>query len=129
MGTVGAGNSADLLAPRQRTSFKQIYDDKTAAEDFLMASGLTYTIIRTGIILTDAATGTVELTEDHTIWHGANIFDIAKQTAGCVANARCFDKVFHSHDPAIPPLSQEDLRQAFEGLQRFENIRRGKTPE
>lgn len=129
MGTVGAGNSADLLAPRQRTAFKQIYDDKTAAEDFLMASGLTYTIVRTGIILSDAATGTVELTEDHTIQHGANIFDIAKQTAGCVANARCFDKIFHTHDPAVPPLSQEDLREAFEGLQRFENMRRGKAAD
>ncbi len=127
MGTVGAGDSADTLGPRQRTSFRQIYQDKTAAENFLIASGLTYTVIRTGIILTDEATGTVELTEDHTIRHAANIFDIAKQTAQCVDNAQCFNRVFHTHDPAIPPLSQEDLRKAYEGLQRFESMRRGKS--
>jgi uncharacterized protein YbjT (DUF2867 family) len=45
------------LGERQRTSFKQIYADKTAAEDFLRASGMTYTIVRTGIILTDKPTG------------------------------------------------------------------------
>ena len=73
MGTVGAGDSAETLSPRQRTRFGQIYQDKTAAENFLMASGLTYTVIRTGIILTGEPTGKVELTEDHSVRHAANI--------------------------------------------------------
>jgi dTDP-4-dehydrorhamnose reductase len=128
MGTVGAGDSAATLGPQRGTSFQQIYQDKTAAENFLMASGLTYTVVRTGIILTDNATGTVELTEDHSIRHAANVFDIAQQTAACVSNAICYDKVFHTHDPAIPPLSQEDMMKAFQGLANFEKARRGKTP-
>ncbi|MEQ8734717.1 MAG: SDR family oxidoreductase [Rhodospirillaceae bacterium] len=126
MGTVGAGDSSATLGDRQRTSFKQIYDDKTAAEDFLRASGLTYTIVRTGIILTDTQTGTVEFTEDRGVRHGANIFDIATLTAGCVGNADCVDKTFHTHDPALPPMSTEDMMKAFEGLQAFENLRRPK---
>lgn len=129
MGTVGAGDSSATLGERQRASFKQIYDDKTAAEGFLRASGLTYTIVRTGIILTDKATGTVEFTEDRSIRHAANIFDIAALTAGCVGNAACADKTFHTHDPAIPPLSNADMMKAFEGLQAFEDARRGKKAE
>jgi nucleoside-diphosphate-sugar epimerase len=126
MGTVGAGDSAGTLSERQRSRFAQIYQDKTAAEDFLRASGLTYTVVRTGVILTDEPTGKVELSEDHTIRHAANIFDFAKATASCVGNAQCFDKVFHTHDPSIPPLSPEDLQKAYEGLARFEAARRGK---
>jgi nucleoside-diphosphate-sugar epimerase len=129
MGTVGAGDSADTLSPRQRTSFKQIYQDKTAAENFLMASGLTYTIIRTGVILTDESTGMVQLTEDHTIRHAANIFDFAKETARCVGNSQCFNKVFHTHDPSIPPLTPEDLQKAYEDLASFEAERRGKNAD
>ena len=116
MGTVGAGDSAATLSPRQRTSFKQIYQDKTAAENFLMASGLTYTVIRTGVILTDEPTGMVQLTQDHTIRHAANIFDFVIETARCVGNSQCFNKVFHTHDPSIPPLTPEDLQKAYEAL-------------
>ncbi|MBT4741230.1 MAG: SDR family oxidoreductase [Rhodospirillaceae bacterium] len=129
MGTVGAGDSANTLGERQRTSFKQIYADKTAAEDFLRASGLTYTIVRTGIILTDKPTGTVEFTEDRTVRHAANVFDFAALTAQCVANPACENKVFHTHDPAIPPLNMADMMQAFEGLQAFEDKRRGKKTD
>lgn len=129
MGTVGAGDSAATLGPQRNSLFQQIYKDKTAAENFLMASGLAYTVVRTGIILTDSATETVELTEDHTIRHAANIFDIAKQTAACVGSANCYDKVFHTHDPAIPPLSQEDMMKAYQGLADFEKARRGMKPE
>jgi putative NADH-flavin reductase len=129
MGTVGAGDSAATRGPQSNSLFQQIYKDKTAAENFLMASGLAYTVVRTGIILTDSATGTVELTEDHTIRHAANVFDIAKQTAACVGSANCYDKVFHTHDPAIPPLSQEDMMKAYQGLADFEKARRGMKPE
>ncbi len=127
MSTVGAGDSSATLDERQRRSFKQIYDDKTAAEDFLRASGLTYTIVRTGIILTDKSTGTVEFTEDRSIRHAANIFDFAALTAGCVGNADCANKIFHTHDPVLPPLSTDDMMKAFEDLQAFEDARRGKT--
>lgn len=126
MGTVGAGDSAGTLGERQRTSFKQIYADKTAAEDFLRASGMTYTIVRTGIILTDKPTGTVEFTEDRTVRHAANVFDFTAMTAACVGNPDCANKTFHTHDPAIPPLNMEDMMKAFEGLQAFEDKRRGK---
>lgn len=129
MGTVGAGDSASTLGERQRTSFKQIYADKTAAEDFLRASGMTYTIVRTGIILTDKPTGTVEFTEDRTIRHAANVFDFSAMTAGCVDNPDCASKIFHTHDPAIPPLSMADMQKAFEGLQAFEDARRGKKAD
>ncbi len=129
MGTVGAGDSASTLGERQRTSFKQIYADKTAAEDFLRASGLTYTIVRTGIILTDEPTGTVEFTEDRTVRHAANVFDFSAMTAACVDNPDCANKIFHTHDPAIPPLSNADMMKAFEGLQAFEDARRGKKAD
>jgi len=127
MGTVGAGDSARTRLPARSPSFQQIYEDKTLAENFLFSSGLKYTVVRTGIILTDNATGTVEFTEDRTIRHAANIFDIAALTAGCVKNETCYDKVFHSHDPAIAPLSQTEMMRAFQGLADFESKRRGKT--
>lgn len=129
MGTVGAGDSASTLGERQRTSFKQIYADKTAAEDFLRASGLTYTIVRTGIILTDKPTGTVEFTEDRTVRHAANVFDFSAMTAACVDNPDCANKIFHTHDPAIPPLNRADMQKAFEGLAAFEDKRRGKKAD
>lgn len=126
MGTVGVGDSAATLGARRNAGFNQIYQDKGDAENFLTASGVTYTIVRTGIILTDKATGTVELTQDHTVRHAANVFDIAQKTAGCIGNEDCFDAVFHTHDPAIPPLSQDDMMKAFQGLADFEAARRGK---
>ena len=129
MSTVGAGDSASTLGERQRTSFKQIYADKTAAEDFLRASGMTYTIVRTGIILTDKPTGTVEFTEDRTVRHAANVFDFTALTAACVDNPDCANKIFHTHDPATPPLNMADMQKAFEGLAAFENKRRGKKAD
>ena len=129
MGTAGPGDSAGLLSERQRTSFKQIYADKTAAENFLMASGLSYTIIRTGIILTGAPTGKAQLTGDHSIRRAATIFDIANKTAECVGKTQCFNRVFHTFDPSIPPLNAEALQNAREDLRTFEAERRGRKTE
>ena len=61
--------------------------------------------------------------------HAVNIFDFVIETARCVGNSQCFNEVFHTHDPSIPPLTPENLQKAYEGLASFEATRRGKTTD
>lgn len=62
--TVGAGDSFDAMPPQARAVLGEAAAAKTKAEEHLRASGLSYTILRPGHLLDDAATGDGVLAED-----------------------------------------------------------------
>jgi uncharacterized protein YbjT (DUF2867 family) len=102
-GSVGAGdnmkNFPDVPFGRMAATLKA----KGEAEDMLRHSGITYTIIRNGLILRDGTpgTGTAELTEDDTVIANITREDLAALTMQCLNNPDCFDKTFHAIDPGL----------------------------
>ena len=52
---------------------KRVYDDKDVAEQIVKRSGLEWTLVRPGILLDGAATGTYQILTEPASWHGGSI--------------------------------------------------------
>jgi uncharacterized protein YbjT (DUF2867 family) len=109
VGTVGSGDSAPLVPPKLRDYARIVFVDKTEAENTLIASGIHYTIIRTGILLVGEASGTGVLSEDHSLAKPMRLGEVGRVVAACAGARGCFDHVYHTVDPAIPELGPEEL--------------------
>ncbi len=110
---VGAGDSRDALAPRAWEVLGPVIELKTKGEDYLIASGLDYTILRPGGMSFDAATGTALLTEDRTAMGTITRADLARLVVDCLDDDTTVGRIFHAVDPSIrdlPPLQRgQDL--------------------
>ena len=88
-------------------------EEKTLGENYLMASGLDYTILRPGGMTHDPASGTAIRTEDRRVMGVINRADLARLVVDCLDDPLSIGKVFHTVDPAIrreAPLQRgEDL--------------------
>ena len=109
VGTVGSGDSAALVPPAIYEFARQVFEDKTRAEHTLVASGLRYTIVRTGVLLGGEASGQGVLSEDHSLLAPMRVADIARETAACVAAPRCYDRIYHTVDPSLAGLTPEQI--------------------
>ena len=65
--SIGAGDSYDAVPWYFRFFLRQVIKQKTIAEDYLIASGLDYTIIRPGGLTNDGETGKGYLSEDRNV--------------------------------------------------------------
>src|SRR4028119_991594 len=63
--SIGAGESVVALPPQALQTLGPVLVEKEKAEQHLINSGLTYTIIRPGGLVSEPATGNGILTEDH----------------------------------------------------------------
>ena len=98
------------LLPRDGEPFaRQVFEDKTRAEQTLVASGLRYTIVRTGVLLGGEPSGRGLLSEDHSLLAPMRVADIARETAACVAAPRCYDRIYHTVDPSLAGLTPEQV--------------------
>ena len=88
---------------------RQVFEDKTRAEQTLVASGLRYTIVRTGVLLGGEPSGRGLLSEDHSLLAPMRVADIARETAACVAAPRCYDRIYHTVDPSLAGLTPEQV--------------------
>jgi uncharacterized protein YbjT (DUF2867 family) len=103
-GSVGAGDNMALFPEIDFTALEATLLDKGRAEDVLINSGLTYTIIRNGLLDSDdsKSTGRARLTPDPAALGRITRVDLAAVTMECFAAARCANKIFHALDDNLP---------------------------
>ncbi|MEQ8508603.1 MAG: NAD(P)H-binding protein [Rhodospirillaceae bacterium] len=108
LSSVGVGDSAIAYSAEARARTKDSMDERFAAEEDLKASGLTYVIIRTGIIAPEgtAPTGLAELTEDRMSMGPVSRADLAEMTVACMGNDACANMTFAAEDKSLT-LSRE----------------------
>lgn len=110
---IGCGDSRAAVGPKVLEFLGAVLDEKTLGENYLMASGLDYTILRPGGMTHEAASGTAIRTEDRLAMGVINRADLARLVVECLDDPLTAGKVYHALDPAI--------RQAAP-LQRGENL-------
>lgn len=99
-GSVGAGDNMKLFPDVGFGRMRDVLIAKGEAEVMLKDSGITYTIIRNGMILPDGtpATGHAGLSEDVSILDPVTRLDLAALTMRCLDNEDCMNKTFHAVD-------------------------------
>jgi uncharacterized protein YbjT (DUF2867 family) len=110
---IGAGDSQADLAPKVWEVLGEVIRLKTLAEDYLIASGLEYTILRPGGMTSDPATGTAIRTEDRKAMGVITRADLARIVVDCLDDPASVGRIYHTVDPEIrrqPPLQRgEDI--------------------
>lgn len=96
--SIGSGNSVAALAPQVLEALGAILKEKEKAEQHLIASGLTYTIIRPGGLKSEPATGNAVLTKDPTISGIIHRADVAKLVCQCLDSEKANNQVFSAID-------------------------------
>jgi uncharacterized protein YbjT (DUF2867 family) len=96
--SIGSGNSVVAIAPQVLQTLGAILQEKEKAEQHLVASGLTYTIIRPGGLKSEVATGNAVLTEDPTVAGIIHRADVARLVFDCLNSEKVNNKVFSAID-------------------------------
>lgn len=96
--SIGAGTSAGAIPASVRERLAAALDEKERAEEHLIRSGLTYTIIRPGGLRSEPATGRGVLTRDPEISGSIHRADVAQLVCDCLLNPGAVDTVFSAVD-------------------------------
>jgi uncharacterized protein YbjT (DUF2867 family) len=99
-GSIGAGDNAKEFPQIDFSRMQDVLGAKGRAEESLIASGVTYTIIRNGLVRVDGtpATGTAVLIEDTSVNGPVTRADLALLTMECIGNEACFNRIYHAVD-------------------------------
>ncbi len=103
-GSVGAGDNMKLFPQAPFGRMASTLKAKGEAEWILQESGLTWAIIRNGILMPAGtpATGKAVLSDDHTLMRSVTRADLAQLTVRCLADDGCFGHVWHAVDESLP---------------------------
>jgi nucleoside-diphosphate-sugar epimerase len=96
--SIGSGNSADALPPAALETLRPVLIEKAQAEQYLIASGLTYVIIRPGGLKSEPATGNGVLTPDPTIAGTIHRADVARLVCQCLESDQADNRVLSAVD-------------------------------
>ncbi|MEH2237795.1 SDR family oxidoreductase [Nostoc sp.] len=96
--SIGAGNSVVAASPQVLQVLGKVLAEKDKAEQHLIASGLTYTIIRPGGLKSEPATDNGVLTEDPQIIGSINRADVAQLVGRCLNSDRANNKILSAVD-------------------------------
>ncbi|KAB8317414.1 SDR family oxidoreductase [Tolypothrix campylonemoides VB511288] len=96
--SIGSGNSVVALPPQVLQTLGPVLVEKEKAEQHLIKSGLTYTIIRPGGLVSEPATGNGVLTEDPRIAGSIHRADVAQLVCRCLNSELANNKVFSAVD-------------------------------
>ncbi|MBC1236112.1 oxidoreductase [Nostoc linckia z18] len=96
--SIGVGDSVGALSPQVLAALGTVLTEKNKAEQHLIASGLTYTIIRPGGLKSEPATGNGVLTEDRQIIGSINRQDVAQLVCRCLNSQRAHNKILSAVD-------------------------------
>ena len=110
---IGAGDSRDAVAPKVLEVLGEVIRLKTLAEEYVVASGVKYTILRPGGMTSEPASGTGIRTEDHKSMGVISRADLARLIVECLDDESTNGRIYHTVDPEIKwqaPLQRgEDL--------------------
>ena len=102
-GSVGAGDNIETFPDVPFGRMTIVLAAKGEAETLLKASGMVYTIIRNGRVMSDGtpATKQATLSGDDTTMSKITRADLALLTLQCLANPDCFNKTYHAVDESL----------------------------
>lgn len=107
--SIGSGESAQALPLNVLEVLGAVLKEKAQAEDYLRESGLAYTVIRPGGLLSESATGEEVLTEDVTVAGSIPRAAVARLAVRCLESDRAVNKIFSAID-----LSMQRSKTDFE---------------
>jgi len=96
--SIGSGESAVALPPQAMETLRPVLLEKEKAEQYLVESGLTYTVIRPGGLKSEPATGNGVLTPNYTIAGTIHRADVAQLACRCLFNAVANHKILSAVD-------------------------------
>lgn len=96
--SIGSGESVVALSPQALETLKPVLIEKEKAEQHLISSGLTYTIVRPGGLKSEPATGNAVLTEDPKVSGMIHRADVAQLVCQCLQSARANNKTLSAID-------------------------------
>lgn len=96
--SIGSGNSAGALPPQALETLRPVLLEKEQAENYLIASGLTYVIIRPGGLKSEPATGNGVLTPDPRIAGTIHRADVAQLVCRCLLSDQANNRVLSAVD-------------------------------
>ncbi len=96
--SIGSGNSVVALPPQALETLKPVLIEKEKAEQYLIESGLIYTIIRPGGLKSETATGNGVLTEDPRVAGTIHRADVAQLVCRCLESDAANNKVLSALD-------------------------------
>ena len=96
--SIGSGNSAVALPPAALETLRPVLIEKDQAEQYLIASGLTYTVVRPGGLKSEPATGNGVLTPDPTIAGTIHRADVAQLVCQCLESEQANNRVLSAVD-------------------------------
>ena len=99
--SIGAGDSADAPPFLSKWFLRNILPLKTEAEDHLKSSGLDYTIIRPGGLVSKGATGNGYLSEDPMTFGLIDREDLAELIVECMDDDATIGKVYSAADTEL----------------------------
>lgn len=105
--SIGVGNSAQALPPRALAVLGEALQAKQQAEQYLINSGLTYTIVRPGGLMQAAATGNGFLTQATNISGSIHRRDVAQLVMACLQSEK-------SHNQTLAALDRGKLNAPIE---------------
>ncbi|MCA1993463.1 MAG: SDR family oxidoreductase [Coleofasciculus sp. S288] len=110
--SIGSGSSVVAIPPQALETLKPVLIEKEQAENYLIASGLTYTVIRPGGLKSEPPTGNGVLTEDYKIAGTIHRADVARLVCQCLSSDAANNKILSAVD-----------RQMLYGQASFEELR------
>ena len=96
--SIGSAESAVAIPPQALETLKSVLVEKEQAEKYLIASGLTYTVIRPGGLKSEPATGNGVLTEDYKVAGTIHRADVAQLVCNCLFSDAAHNKILSAVD-------------------------------
>jgi len=96
--SIGSGNSESAIPPQALATLKDVLAEKEQAENYLVASGLTYTVIRPGGLKSEPATGNGLLTADPRIAGTIHRADVAQLICRCLNSEKANNQILSAVD-------------------------------
>ena len=96
--SIGSGNSAGALPPQALETLRPVLIEKEKAENYLIESGMIYTVIRPGGLKSEPATGNGILTEDCRVAGTIHRADVAQLVCQCLVSDTANNKVLSAVD-------------------------------
>ncbi|TAF06004.1 MAG: SDR family oxidoreductase [Nostocales cyanobacterium] len=112
--SIGSGDSVVAMPPQALEALKPVLILKEQAEQYLINSGLNYTIIRPGGLKSEPATGNGILTADPRIVGSIHRADVAQLVCNCLNSTNANNQVLSALDknmiyPGLPELVEFNL--------------------